>query len=110
MIIGPVKFMYYMMLNKGNIAGDPDVLGNRLNMPMTITEDCAEECILKICNQIADVARQPGSVKLIKLTTYDFCHFVKYGSQDIINAITNTAKNRIIKPTRTMNGPFRRIK
>lgn len=104
----PVKLMYYMLLNKGNICGDPDVIIARMGLPITINESYAEECIKDICDRIADAANQSGSVKLIKLTTYDFCHF--YRDKSMVTNATRAVKSQPIRVTYKMNGVFRRVK
>ncbi len=67
-----IMLLYCMLINKGRVC--IDAVGPRGKLPFTITEDCADRIIRKICDDIAkDAGVDPKDIN-VKVTNYDFCH------------------------------------
>ena len=100
-----VKLLYCLMLNKGKVYNDPEVLEVRGKLPITITERIAVECIITILEDLH--GHMIGEDK-VNLTNFDFCHFVKYGAKN-----KNFKYNKFFKkiaPKKDFNGGvFRRV-
>lgn len=108
-MIGPVRLVYYMLMNKGKInSNDIVAIAARINMPIpvTITGESANRSIQIILNAAAKETGGDVNKVHAHITTFDFCHFIKTG--DI--AKTSTKRSKHIKTTSTFGKTFWRKK
>jgi len=108
-MIGPVRLVYYMLMNKGRInSRDTVAIASRIDMPipMTITEKSANSSIQIILEAAARETKGDATKVHAHITNFDFCHFIKFG--DIVK--TSKKKSKIIKVKTTFGKTFRRKK
>lgn len=108
---GAVALVYYMLLNKGRInPRDKNVVETRMtiSIPITITEDCANDSIQTILEVAADNAGVDRSLVKANITNFDFCHFRHiYGG---IKKVKDSKIKRMPCKTTTFGSTFWRAK
>jgi len=101
-----VKLLYCLMLNKGKICNDPEVMDVRGKLPITITERIAVECIIAI---LENLHGHIISEDKVNLTNFSFCHFVKYGIPTQQTNFNNKVVKKIAPKKDFKGGMFRRV-
>lgn len=106
-IASEVRLIYYMMLNKGEWANDPEALDIRVAvLPITIND--AQDTIESLCLRVSAAADVPkDAITVNEITTKNFCHFwfdpISKHQKIIEHKQPRYKHNR-------MNGCFRRVK